>query len=178
VVGSAGGAGYSRMVGRGIWRASGSGAAGPARSGGHARHHAPSYRYHHAPGSRHQTMQARGTNPRPTRAGVRRHAQDYGAAKSPRAPARRVAARTPFSHSRTFPQKAIIATATYLSPCDSHTTHTGHCTLAHTIKTEISHFRNSLLFVVILPCDYLAAKGPGNARKHGTLPGHSGSAGS
>jgi hypothetical protein len=63
-------------------------------------------------------------------------------------------------------------------PHDSHTTHTGHYTLAHTIKAEISHFRNSLLFVVILPCDYLAEKGPGNARKHGTLPGHSGSAGS
>jgi hypothetical protein len=56
----------------------------------------------------------------------------------------------------------------------SHASHIGHCTLAPTIEPEISHFRNSLLFVVILPCDYLAEKGPGNARKHGTLLGHSG----
>jgi hypothetical protein len=79
---------------------------------------------------------------------------------------------------RHFSGTLAIATAPLSSPHDSDTAHTGHCMLPRTIKDEISHFRNSLLFVVILPSDYLAEKGAGNARKHGTLLGHSGSAGS
>jgi hypothetical protein len=74
--------------------------------------------------------------------------------------------------------KPSFESVAHSSPHHSRTAHIGHYTLVATIKDEDSHFRNSPVFVVILPCDYLADKGAGNARKHGTLPGHSGSAGS
>jgi hypothetical protein len=82
------------------------------------------------------------------------------------------------AHLSDIPPEPRYSDSNPSSPHDSDTAHTGHCMLPRTIKDEISHFRNSLLFVVILPCDYLAEKGAGNARKHGTLLGHSGSAGS